>query len=541
MKARNGNVLLNGSSMDRILVTGGTTFSGLHLVRSLVRDGHAVRVLTRSAERAHAMLPAETEILVGDVTERADVARAMEGREVVYHLADSAGTGRVTSTDDHWRMNVLATRLVMQAALDAGARRIVHSGTARVHGDTGRRSANEESDFRPTNAYELTKMQGERLALLFARERGLPVAFARPTWTYGADDRRFRRMMAAVRRGHIVIPGTRRARVHPIHVDDLVRGLKLLATRDDAVGECFILGGPEHLALDELITVLARAIGVRRPQVHIPELSTRFLVWASQRLSFTGGLRGRLEFFTKSHVFDVGKAARVLGFNPRVSVAEGVGRTVLWEERIAVVGRGRNQTRRATMEIPRPSAELRRRYALSDDALVVGAVSRFFPLSGTRHLIEAFPRIHAAVPAARLLVVGDGAEREALETQARRLGISPFVIFAGMHEDIAAHLRLCDVAVVASTDDGLSLAAMEALSAGVPLVATRMGGLSSIVRDGENGLLVPPGDAGALASAVIRVLRNPVLRGELAARMGAAARSGSLDRWADGSPRAALG
>ena len=527
--------------MDRILVTGGATFSGLHLVRSLVRDGHAVRVLTPSLERARALLPAETEIVVGEVTERADVARAIDGREVVYHLADSAGTGRVTSTDDHWRMNVLGTRLVMQAALDEGVRRIVHSGTARVHGDTGRGSANEESALRPTNAYELTKMQGERLALLFARERGLPVAFARPTWTYGADDRRFRRMMSAVRRGHVVIPGTRRARVHPIHVDDLVRGLKLLATRDDAVGECFILGGPEHLALDELITVLARAIGVRRPQVHIPELSTRFLVWASQRLSFTGGLRGRLEFFTKSHVFDLGKAARVLGFNPRVSVAEGVGRTVLWEERIGLVARGRNQTRRAAMDLPRPAAELRRRYALSDDALVVGAVSRFFPLSGTRHLIDAFPRIHAAVPAARLVVVGDGAEREALETQARRLGIAPFVIFAGMHDDIAAHLRLCDVAVVASTDDGLSLAAMEALSAGVPLVATRMDGVTSIVREGENGLLVPPGDAGALASAVIRVLRNPALRGELAARLGHAAGRGALDRWADGSPRAALG
>ena len=528
--------------MDRILVTGGTTFSGLHLVRSLVREGHAVRVLTRAPERARALLPAETEILLGDVAERADVGRAMEGREVVYHLADSSGTGRVTSTQDHWRINVLGTRLVMQAALDEKVRRVVHCGTARVHGDTGRGYANEESAFRPTNAYELTKMQAERLALLFVRECGLPVAIARPTWTYGADDRRFRRMMASVRRGHVVIPGTRRARVHPIHVDDLVRGLELLATNDSAVGECFILGGPEHLALDELITVLARAIGVKRPQVHIPELSTRMLVWASEKFSFTGGLRGRLEFFTKSHVFDIGKAARVLGFSPRVSVAEGVGRTVLWEERVALVARERSQTRRRTADlVARPSGELRRRYALSDDALIVGAVSRFFPVSGTRHLIAAFPRIHEAVPAARLLVVGEGPAREALESQARRLGISPFVIFAGMHEDVPAHLRLCDVAVVSSTDDGLSLAAMEALSAGVPLVATRVGGLSSLVRDGENGLLVPPGDSDALASAVIRVLRNPVLRGELAARISAAGRGGSFDQWADASSRAANG
>ena len=287
----------------------------------------------------------------------------------------------------------------------------MHSGTARVHGDTGRGSANEESAFRPANAYELTKMQGERLALLFARERGLPVAFARPTWTYGADDRRFRRMMAAVRRGHVVIPGTRRARVHPIHVDDLVRGLKLLATRDDAVGECFILGGPEHLALDELITVLARAIGVRRPQVHIPELSTRMLMWASERLSFARR---------------AARPTRVLHEEPCVRRREGGARARLQPARVrgggswshrAVGGarrarRARKESgasRNARVDSAARRRELRRRYALSDDALVVGAVSRFFPLSGTRHLIEAFPRIHAAVPAARLLVVGDGA------------------------------------------------------------------------------------------------------------------------------------
>lgn len=529
--------------MDQILVTGGTSFTGLHLVRSLVREGHAVRVMTRSLERARALLPANTEIVAGEVTERLDVMRAMEGREIVYHLADSSDSGRITDARDHWRINVQGTRLVMQAAMEVGVRRIVHCGTARVHGDTGPGAANEESAFRPTNAYELTKLQAERLALLFVRECELPVVVARPTWTYGADDRRFRRMMASVRRGHVVIPGTRIARVHPIHVEDLVRGLKLLATRDAAIGESFILGGPEHLSLDDLITVLARAIGVKRPHVHIPELSTRMLVWASERFgTFGGAMRGRLEFFTNSHVFDIGKASRVLGFTPRVAVSEGVGRTVLWEERVALVSREKNGTRRRTADtVARPSADLRRRYGLSDDALIVGAVSRFFPVAGTRHLLDAFPRVRAAIPSARLLVVGEGAEREAREAQALRLGISPFVIFAGMREDIAAHLRLCDVAVVSSTDDGLSLAAMEALSAGVPLVATRVGGLSSIVRDGENGLLVPPGDADALASAIIRMLRNPVLRGELAARISAAGRGGAFDHLADAPPRAANG
>ena len=193
---------------------------------------------------------------------------------------------------------------------------------------------------------------------------------------------------------------------------------------------------------------IARAIGVTRPQVHIPELSTRMLVWASERFgSFGGAMRGRLEFFTKSHVFDIGKAARVLGFEPRVAVSEGVGRTVLWEERVALV-RGRIPRGAARpRSMVRPSGALRRRYGLSDDALIVGAVTRFFPVAGTRYLLDAFPRVEprcrprgcswwARAPNAR--------SRE----QALRLGIAPFVIFAGMHEDIAAHLRLCDLAII---------------------------------------------------------------------------------------------
>jgi len=121
----------------------------------------------------------------------------MKGRELVYHLADSSSSGRVTSEHDHWRINVLGTRYVMQAAMDEHVRRVVHCSTARVHGDTGRSAANEESEFRPSTAYELSKMQAERLALLFGRECSLPVAIARPTWTYGADDRRFRRIATA--------------------------------------------------------------------------------------------------------------------------------------------------------------------------------------------------------------------------------------------------------------------------------------------------------------------------------------------------------
>jgi glycosyltransferase involved in cell wall biosynthesis len=115
------------------------------------------------------------------------------------------------------------------------------------------------------------------------------------------------------------------------------------------------------------------------------------------------------------------------------------------------------------------------------------------------------------------------------------------VIFAQRRDDIAAHLRLCDVAVASSSEDEPSLAAMEARGAGVPLISMRGGGQLSIVRDDDNGLFVPFGDVDALASALIRALRNAALRGELAARMGVDTLGGAFDRFADPSPRAANG
>lgn len=164
-----------------------------------------------------------------------------------------------------------------------------------------------------------------------------------------------------------------------------------------------------------------------------------------------------------------------------------------------------------------PSA-LRRRYQLPADAPVVGVVTRFYPAKGNSFLIEAFALVLQAVPNSRLLIVGDGSGRSALEAQARSLGIQQSVIFAGFREDVEDHVRLFRVAVIPSLHEGLPLAGIEALSAGVPLVASRVGGLPELVSDGHNGFLVEPGNAAAIAEAVIRILQDPELEQKLRAQ-----------------------
>jgi glycosyltransferase involved in cell wall biosynthesis len=141
---------------------------------------------------------------------------------------------------------------------------------------------------------------------------------------------------------------------------------------------------------------------------------------------------------------------------------------------------------------------------------------------GIEVLVRAWPAIRAAVPDARLLLVGDGAERPALERRVAELDLTDSVVFAGVRNDVVAVLQAADLVVLPSLEgENLPTVLMEAGACGRPVVSTNVGGIPDIVRHGTTGLLVPPADPAALAAAVNRLLRSPDER----ARMGRAARS----------------
>jgi glycosyltransferase involved in cell wall biosynthesis len=155
---------------------------------------------------------------------------------------------------------------------------------------------------------------------------------------------------------------------------------------------------------------------------------------------------------------------------------------------------------------------------LSEDALVVGSIGRLNEQKGHRYLLEAAARVLSAVPAARVLIVGDGDLEGALREQARTLGIADRVVFAGHRADIPAVLGAVDVFCISSTYEGTPLALFEAMTAGKAIVSTAVDGCREVLEDGLTGLLVPPRDPDALASALLRCLEDPDLRLSLAAR-----------------------
>jgi L-malate glycosyltransferase len=151
-----------------------------------------------------------------------------------------------------------------------------------------------------------------------------------------------------------------------------------------------------------------------------------------------------------------------------------------------------------------------------DAKIIVLVGNMHSDVKGHPALIHAAPAILQQIPSALFVLAGDGAQRERFEEQARALGVSHRFVFLGLRDDIAKILASCDMAVLPSKAEGFSNALLEYMAAGLPVVATRVGGNSEIIEDNETGLLVPPEDGPSLAAAVIRLLSDSDLAGRLA-------------------------
>lgn len=187
--------------------------------------------------------------------------------------------------------------------------------------------------------------------------------------------------------------------------------------------------------------------------------------------------------------------------------------------------------RRALLSVPngirlerfRPADDVARQSLVAELGLptgsrIIGTVGRLQPVKDHALLLRAFAKVRVQVPEAALVIVGDGPLRAALEAQAEQAGLSDAVRFMGDRHDVPRLLTGMEVFALTSTSEGYSVALLEACASSLPIVATDVGGNREIVRHGVNGRLVPSGDAAAIATALIALLRG----GEQAAAMGRA-------------------
>ena len=321
-----------------VYVTGGTGLLGSHLVERLLAEGYRVRVLVRETSDTSFLETLDVELVHGDITDAPEeLARGMGDATKVFHCAayiDDWGP-REKMVD----INVGGLRNVLEAARAADVRRFVFLGSLAVYGGGDQVDLDESSPFVETgDNYNHTKIECERVLREFARETGLPAVSIRPPYVYGPRDRQlFPRVCGLLRDREWAYLSGGTVPFTLAYALNVVEACLLAATCDDVAGEAFIVTDDEAITRRELVEILCDEMGYERPTKSVPRGLAKALcpICEGAARLFHARQPPRLNRFrykfAASHLtFDISKARRVLGYEPKYETRDSVRATARW-------------------------------------------------------------------------------------------------------------------------------------------------------------------------------------------------------------------
>ena len=218
--------------MNKVLVTGATGFTGGYLCKRLARDGEQVVAFVRASSNTQPLDELGVECRVVDICDAQSVNDNFSDIDRVYHIAAAWRTEHADRDEFH-RVNVEASRNLLEAAKAADVKMFVHCSTVGVQGDITDPPADEDYRFQPGDHYQQTKLDGELLARDYF-SNGLRGAVFRPVGIYGPGDTRFLKLFRPVNKGAFVMVGSVQTHYHITYIDDLIDGIILVGTREAA-------------------------------------------------------------------------------------------------------------------------------------------------------------------------------------------------------------------------------------------------------------------------------------------------------------------
>ncbi len=320
----------------RYLITGATGFIGPHLVRKLISQGHFCRCLVRDPKQFQIGESANVEVFPGDITRPETLKEIADHMDCVLHLA-TLGHMSNFSVPPHLfeAVNVTGTMNIMNAAIAAGVKRIVHCSSVAAMGICKDNPATEESECFPHHPYGRSKLKAEEVVRSMVKSSHIPACIIRFSMVYGPGDwRDMLKLTRLAKKGLFPKIGCRPKLTPLIHVDDAVQGI-LLASTEGKQGETYLITNSRSEPFDDIRKILQEALGVRRLPLYVPEwVALPMASVIEKSFSMVGKTppvaRKNIESTIADRVFSIEKARRELGFNPTVDPETGLKETVHW-------------------------------------------------------------------------------------------------------------------------------------------------------------------------------------------------------------------
>ena len=319
---------MNQQTIKKLLITGANGFIGGSLMRYYQNKGQDVVGVDLVGNGG--------DIVEGDISQPETISQLLKECDVIIHTA--ALVSNALQDGDMWRVNVLATRNLIEAAKEQKVRRFVQISSIVAYGNSAKGEINENHPVHADGgSYVLTKLASEHVVLSEQANDNIEVVIIRPGDAYGPGSRPWViAPLEAIAKNQFMLPEKGEGFFRPIYIDDLVRGIVLATSHPDAAGEIFNLSCEDYMFTKEYFAPHYKWLGKKGPMLVSTKLALRISSIASKIADLMGNLNEAspstvMQLSTKSW-FSIKKAERILGWRPEVSFEDGMKVTHEWAQ-----------------------------------------------------------------------------------------------------------------------------------------------------------------------------------------------------------------
>ena len=319
----------------RVLVTGGTGFTGKALVKRLIDEGHEVVALDyKEGLKTEELRGWGAKVCIGSVTDREIVEQCMDGVEVVHHLAAAFRELDVPNT--YYRdINVEGTRNVLEAARAHKVKKFIYCSTCGVHGNIDDPPGGEDAPIQPADYYQQTKYEAESIVTEY-NQNGMKTVILRPAAIYGpGDPERFFMIFKRVARGSFPMCGNGKTYYHPLYIDNLVDAFMLAMEDGKGEGGTYLIADEEYVEIKEIVKKTGKALNIDVKIKYYPIIPLIIVGHIFEKVCKPFRITPpifprRVDWYRQNRAFKIDKAKKDLGYKPKVGLDEGLRRTGQW-------------------------------------------------------------------------------------------------------------------------------------------------------------------------------------------------------------------